>query len=58
VQVGALRIPSGKTIIELFQVTCQHCLQLANLFGVHAKPSVLDGYSFAKAADLRNINSA
>ena len=52
------RIPSGKAIVELFQVTCQHRFQLANLFGVHAKPSVLDGYSFAKLADLRNINPA
>ncbi len=52
------RLPLGETIIELFQVTCQHRFQLANLFDVHAKPSVLDGYSFAKYADLRNINPA
>jgi hypothetical protein len=52
------RVPSGKAIVELFQVACQHRLQLPNLFGVHAKPSVLDGYSFAKLADLRNINPA
>jgi hypothetical protein len=52
------RLPLGETIVELFQVTCQHRLQLANLIGVHAQPSVLDGRSFATLADLRNINPA
>ena len=52
------RIPSGKAIVELFQVPREHRFQSANLFGIHAKPSMLDGYSFAKLADLRNINLA
>ena len=49
------RPPLGEAIVELFQVTCQHRFQSANLFGVHARPSVLDGYSFANFTELRNI---
>ena len=37
-------------------LTCEHWFQLANLSGVHAKSSILDRYSFAKLADLCNIN--
>ncbi len=49
------RPPVGETIVKLFQVTCQHRFQSANLFRIHAKPSVVDGGSFAKFAELRNI---
>ena len=52
------RILAGKTLVELYQVSCEHRFQLANLFGIHAEPSILDGYSFAKLAVLRNINPA
>jgi hypothetical protein len=52
------RLPRGETIVELLQVLCQHRFQRANPLGVYAKPSMLDGYSFAKLAVLRNINLA
>jgi hypothetical protein len=41
------RLPLGRTIVKLFQVTCRHRFQLANQFGVHAK-----------LTDLHNINPA
>ena len=53
------RIPSKKTIHEPVDVLDQLRLQLANLFGIHAKASMKKNANrFAKFTSSRNINLA
>jgi len=54
------RLATRKAVVEPLQVTFQLRLQLTNLFGVHAKTSMLEWIAnrFANFPNSRNINLA